>query len=122
MGGILLNAAVGAMLWRPVEMMTVRRRAHSSTAKALPVPSLSAAAATANEQSATPLIQEAAFRDEAEANAILPEVRICSLYSLYVVHLAQSKATKGHSRDLVGQSSIFVKIAIVKILRNGALF
>lgn len=80
MGGILLNAAVGAMLWRPVETIDARPRALSSTTRALlPVPSLSAKTPnTANEQSVTPLMQDAAAaaRYELEASAILPEVRV----------------------------------------------
>ena len=76
MGGILLNAAVGAMLWRPVETINIRPRVPSSTSKILPVPSLSARTPSANEQVVTPLIRDlSATREDFGASTILPEVR-----------------------------------------------
>ncbi|XP_028967901.1 uncharacterized protein LOC100903228 [Galendromus occidentalis] len=76
MGGILLNAAVGAMLWRPVETVNnVRGRTSSATAKTVPIPTLSAQASTANEKVSAPLIQDnvTATDDKLEAVAILPD-------------------------------------------------
>lgn len=73
MGGILLNAAVGAMLWRPVEPTGLQGRRGASRGMSVgtrhPATTQGSAAPVAGDSTLTPLIL-----DHATSNGVLPEV------------------------------------------------